>query len=148
MDRAELAAWLRLLETPQVGRESARKLLAAFGSPDAVLSAPTAVRRQVVAHEAATALAETPDNVLALIDSTLLWLNAATEAPRSVLTLGDPAYPKALLETADPPLLLYLHGDPALLNQPALAVVGSRNPTPQGKENARAFSASLSQAGM
>ncbi|MBC7955798.1 MAG: DNA-protecting protein DprA [Cytophagales bacterium] len=149
MDRDELAAWLRLLETPQVGRESARKLLTAFGSPHAVLAAPIAARREVVSAATATALAQAPDTVLALVDSTVQWLaSAAPDAPRQVLTLGDPGYPTLLLETADPPLLLYLQGDSALLGTPSLAVVGSRNPTPQGKENARSFSSHLSQAGL
>lgn len=149
MDRDELAAWLRLLETPNVGRESARKLLAAFGSPQAVLSATTAARQHVVPAETAKAFDETPETLLALIDTTADWLAAGTEeVPRQVLTLGDTGYPNALLETADPPLLLYLQGNSALLSAPSLAVVGSRNPTPQGKENARSFSAHLSQAGL
>jgi DNA processing protein len=149
MDRDELAAWLRLLETPGAGRESARKLLAAFGSPQAVLVAPTAARREVVPFETADALSKTPDSVLALIDVTAQWLDASTdEAPRQILTLGDPDYPALLLETADPPVLLYLQGDAGLLNKPGLAVVGSRNPTPQGSENARTFSSHLSQAGL
>jgi DNA processing protein len=149
MDRDELAAWLRLIETPQVGRESARKLLTAFGSPQAVLAATTAARKQIVSASTATALAQEPDTVSALVEATAKWLGTATdEAPRRVLTLGDPGYPPLLLETADPPLLLYLQGDVALLHAPSVAVVGSRNPTPQGRDNARAFSAHLSQAGL
>ncbi|MEO8152597.1 MAG: DNA-processing protein DprA [Rhizobacter sp.] len=148
MDRDELAAWLRLIETPQVGHDSVRKLLAAFGSPEAVLSAPAAARREVVTAPVAAALDKLPDTLTALIETTAQWLAAGNdESPRQVLTLGDARYPAALLETADPPLLLYLQGDVALLARPCLAVVGSRNPTPQGKENARSFSAHLSQAG-
>jgi len=148
MDRDELTAWLRLIETPHVGRGSARKLLAAFGSAQAVLAASTAARREVVTLDTATALAQTPDTVLALIDATADWLASGTDdAPRQVLTLGDPGYPSLLLETADPPLLLYLQGKAELLAAPSLAVVGSRNPTPQGTENSRSFSAHLSQAG-
>jgi DNA processing protein len=45
IDRDELTAWLRLLETPGVGRESARRLLAAFGSPEGVFRAPGAAQR-------------------------------------------------------------------------------------------------------
>ena len=149
MDRDELAAWLRLIETPQVGRESARKLLAAFGSPQAVLAASTAARKEIVPASAATALAQVLDTVSALVDTTLNWLAASTDdAPRHVLTLGDPSYPSQLLETADPPLLMYLQGDITLLHAPSVAVVGSRNPTPQGRENALAFSTHLSQAGL
>lgn len=149
MDRDELAAWLRLIETPQVGRESARKLLAAFGSPQAVLAASTSARKELVSAATATALAEVPDTVLALIETTVDWLAGTTEdVPRQVLTLGDSSYPSLLVETADPPLLLYLQGDANLLSAPSVAVVGSRNPTPQGRENAHAFSAHLSQAGL
>lgn len=148
MDPGELAAWVRLIETPHVGREAARKLLAAFGSPDAVLSASTAARQQIVSNAAAKALADAPDDVRTRVEAALRWLPDGTdEAPRHALALGDPDYPKSLLETADPPLLLFLQGRTELLRPPGLAVVGSRNPTPQGLENARAFSAHLSESG-
>jgi len=149
MDREELGAWLRLLETPQVGRESARKLLAAFGSPQAVMSASAAARKSVVGAFAANALGTPFEGLEALLDMTLDWAGAGTSAsPRHILTLGDPFYPSLLLQTADPPLLLYLHGHRELLAAPSLAVVGSRNPTPQGRENARAFARHLSQSGL
>ena len=75
------------------------------------------------------------------------WLAAG--ANRHVLTLADAAYPAELLEIADPPLLLYAQGNLALLAHPMrLAVVGSRNPTPQGAANARLFSKAFVQAGL
>lgn len=147
MDRDEVAAWLRLLETPLVGRESARKLLAAFGSPQAALAAPVVARREVVPAEVAKALDRPPDTLAGLVNATWQWLCDASTGPRCVLTLGDRAYPELLLQTTDPPLMLYVQGDVSLLGAPAIGVVGSRNPTPQGKDNARAFSAHLSQAG-
>ena len=147
MDREEVAAWLRLLETPQVGRESARRLLAAFGSPEAALAAPVAARREVVSAEPAKALEREAENLPALIDATCRWLSDDSTGPRHLLALGDPAYPELLLQTADPPLLLYVQGDVALLSAPGIGVVGSRHPTPQGKDNALAFSTQLSQAG-
>lgn len=145
IDRDELAAWLRLLETPGIGRESARRLLAAFGSPEAALGASIAARRQVVGGARAEALAVVPDTFDALLEKTLAWL----ALPRStVVPLGDSHYPPALLQTADPPLLIYAQGRIELLAAArSLAVVGSRNPTPQGLENARAFAAHLSRAG-
>ena len=145
IERDELAAWLRLLETPQLGRDSARKLLAAFGSPQAVLEASTSARREV-AGVAGAALASEPESIEALVESTWQWL-AAGES-RAVVTLGDEAYPQTLLDTADPPLLLYVQGRIGLLGAPSVAVVGSRNPTRQGVDNARAFSAHLSRAGL
>lgn len=148
LDRDELAAWLRLSETPKLGRESARRLLAAFGSPEAVIGASTAARRQVVGPVAATALEELPEQFEARLAATLAWLASADAPPRAVVALGDPAYPRQLLETADPPLLLHLEGRVELLDAVSLAIVGSRNATPQGIENARAFAAHLSRAGV
>ena len=148
MDREELGAWLRLLETPRVGRESARKLLAAFGSPDAVINASSAERGNIVGAGQARALASAPESLAALVNITFDWLAADTARARAVIALGDPRYPTLLLEAADPPLLLYAQGRIELLQADAIAVVGSRNPTPQGTENAHAFSAQLSQAGL
>ena len=148
MDREELGAWLRLLETPSIGRQTARKLLAAFGSPDAVINATSAARGEVVGAGPAHALASPPDSLAALVDTTFDWLAAGTAQARAVIALGDPRYPKLLLEAADPPLLLYAQGRVELLQADAIAVVGSRNPTPQGIENAHAFSAHLSQTGL
>jgi DNA processing protein len=51
------------------------------------------------------------------------------------------------LQTADPPLLLYVQGDVTMLSRPALAIVGSRNPTPQGRDNARNFAKALGELG-
>jgi DNA processing protein len=148
MDRDELAAWLHLIEAPGVGRETARKLLAAFGSPQAVLAATTAARRQVVGPRAAEALESLPSEVQALITTTQAWLAETGQGLRRVLTLGDADYPSALFQTADPPVLLYAQGRLDLLRCPTLAVVGSRNPTPGGVETAKAFATSLSQAGV
>jgi DNA processing protein len=147
-DADELAAWLRLLETPQVGRESARRLLAAFGSPQAVLSASVAQRKEVVGAGSAQALEKTGDGHDELLALTLAWL-AQTDGPqRHLIALGDPDYPAALLETADPPLLLYAIGRIELMRSESLAIVGSRNPTPQGREDAQAFATELGRAGL
>jgi DNA processing protein len=146
-DAAELAAWLRLLETPGIGRASARKLLAAFGSPEAVFRASESAHRQVAGSAVVQALASLPDNLPALVELTWRWLNADAQS-HHIITLGDPLYPAALLETADPPLLIYARGRLAALTGPSIAVVGSRNPTHQGLENAGAFARHLSSAGL
>ncbi len=147
VDPHELAAWLRLLETPQVGRESARRLLSTFGSPEAAIAASTRSRRDVIGDSAATALSTAPSGLDALVSATLTWLEDTSTAHRSVVTLGDPSYPAPLLDTADPPLLLYAQGRVELLQADAIAIVGSRNPTPQGEQNARAFAKNLGDAG-
>lgn len=147
IEPGELEAWLRLAETPDVGRESARKLLAAFGSPQAVFAAEGSALRQVIDAQATSALSKPGPDFDALLARTTEWLGAASPAPRRIVTLGDAQYPQALLATADPPLLLYVQGRIELLNWPAVAIVGSRNATPQGIDNARAFAAALSRAG-
>lgn len=147
-DRDELDAWLRLLGTPGVGRESARRLLAAFGSAEAIFAASKAARSQVVDAPLARALADAPPDHVRRLQAAIGWLESRDGARRSILTLGDPEYPALLLATADPPLLLYALGSLELLREPAVAIVGSRNPTPQGQDNARAFARNLGEAGL
>lgn len=145
--RSELAAWLRLLLTPGVGVESARKLLAAFGLPQAVFEQSHAAWQAVVGTRAANALDTPPEPLEAQVDRLVAWLAEAQD--RHVLTLGDPQYPAELLQMADPPLMLYVLGDVNALHHPRrLAVVGSRNPTPQGETNARQFAQALGEAGV
>ena len=148
MLRPELAAWLRLLLTPGVGLESARKLLAAFGLPEAIFAQPVSAWQTAVGTRAARALEAVPEDLDAQVDRLLAWL-AEEGHDRHVLTLGDPLYPAELLQMADPPLLLYVQGDVQALHHPRrLAIVGSRNPTPQGEVNARQFAQALGQAGV
>ena len=146
IDRDEFSAWLRLLETPGVGREAARVLLATFGSAEAVLQASTKARKAVVQLGPAAALAQIPEPFEARLSAGWRWLTSGEEA-RDVIVLGDPRYPRALLDSPDPPLLLYVRGRVELLERPAIAIVGSRNATAQGLENARAFAAHLGGAG-
>ena len=144
----ELAAWLRLVETPGVGRSSVRQLLAAFGSAEAVIGASTSARAGVVDAGVAGALAGAPPGFADLLARTTAWLAAAGSGRRFVLVIGDPHYPQALLEAADPPLLLYAEGEIDSLLGDSVAIVGSRNPTPQGLQNARAFAQALGAAGL
>ena len=155
MDREELAGWLRLTLTPGVGNTTARKLLAAFGLPSGIFCQSFTALAQVVSEVQATALGRLPPELPALVESTMNWLQLQTAdgsdlSQRSIVTLGDGLYPSALLEMADPPLVLYLQGDPAGLNVSArrIAIVGSRNPTAQGTTNARHFALALGQAGV
>lgn len=145
MERPELAGWLRLLETPGIGLGRARQLLATFGSPQAVFEAPAAAWHELLGAKAAEALGRPPDTLDAQVERTWQWLR--TNPRHQVLTLGDADYPDPLLQTADPPLLLYLSGRRELLQSACVAVVGSRSPTPQGRDNATSFSLGLSQAG-
>lgn len=78
------------------------------------------------------------------VDRSLAW---ADQPGQHILTLADAAYPRALLEIADPPTLLYVRGNPALLQKRGLAMVGSRNATPQGLQTAEAFAKALASQG-
>ncbi|WP_341677198.1 DNA-processing protein DprA [Niveibacterium sp. SC-1] len=141
--RAERAAWLRLGLIPGIGPATQRALLTAFGLPEAVFASGRAAIAATVGESAAALLLDTDNQ--AEIEKALDW----AETPGNhLLTLADAAYPQSLLQAGDPPLILYAKGRIELLQSPSLAMVGSRNATAQGVENARAFAANLSQAGM
>ncbi|MET3493755.1 DNA-processing protein DprA [Variovorax boronicumulans] len=153
MERAELADWLRLSLTPGIGDGAARRLLAAFGLPGQIFGQTAAALRQVLSQAQAEALQAAPAGLQAAIDQTWQWLQTAevNGVTRRLVTLGDTGYPASLLEMADPPLMLYLLGaadfDLTQLRH-SIAVVGSRNPTPQGATNARSFARALGDAGL
>ncbi|MDP2817337.1 MAG: DNA-processing protein DprA [Polaromonas sp.] len=144
MEAAELGAWLRLTLTPGLGNTASRKLLAAFGSAQAIFEQSASTLRQLGSDKLADALQTVPDTLGAQLQATLEWLQAGDN--RQVVTLGDSCYPAALLDIEDPPSMLYMLGALGTQAQAAiknralcLAMVGSRNPTPQGESNARQF---------
>lgn len=145
LDESELGAWLHLLHSPGVGREAARRLLARFLSPQAAIAAPIEQLRECVDAPTALTLATPPDGHAQRLAATLAWREAAPD--RQVLVLGDAAYPAQLLHNPDPPLLLYLQGDAALLASPCLAIVGSRQPTAQGLDHAQRFAHDMAAQG-
>ena len=153
MDLPELRSWLRLQLTPGVGHVSARAVLAAFGLPQEVFAQSLAALAEVVHERQARALLQWPPALDALAERTWQWLQADL-AHRRVLPLGDSAYPRALLDIEDPPVLLYAMGYGPVWERGwpdvsrCVAVVGSRNPTAQGSDNALAFAQSLAQEGM
>jgi DNA processing protein len=143
---SSLAAWLRLERTAGIGPRTAAALLDTFGSPDAVFSADFPALAAHVSPAQAHALLQPPaDATLRLLDATLDWLG---QPGHHVLALGDPGYPELLARIPDPPLLLYIRGQAALLAGPCLAIVGSRNASVQGRANALAFAEALSGAGL
>jgi len=141
------AAWLRLTLTPGIGGETQRKLLAAFGLPEAIYAAGYAAIRGVVGDKPAQLLLgpEAERDIEPAIDAALAW---AEQDGCHLLTLADAQYPQGLLQTADPPSLLYVRGNPALLNTPGIAIVGSRNATPQGNKTAEDFAKTLAARGL
>lgn len=142
---SELAAWIRLSLEPQVGPATAYTLLSALGMPEQIYDMGTAALMRHVPQDLARQLAAPLSAELdAQIARTLEWVQAPGH---HILTLADSTYPQSLLTISDPPILLYVTGEPSYLNGPALAVVGARSATLGGQENARAFSRHLAAHG-
>jgi DNA processing protein len=141
----ELALWMRFLRTPGLSTRRRIELLNAFGSLSALYEAPRALIAKHLGEEggALTALFAAPE--AARIEADLEWF---AQPDRHLLTWYDSDYPALLREIADPPAALFVLGQRTLLATPQLAVVGSRNPTAGGRENARAFARHLAQAGL
>jgi DNA processing protein len=144
---------LRLTLSPGIGNDTARKLLAAFGSAQAIFEQSTAALGHIGSNKLVKAIQAEPPGLAALLQTTLEWLQAGDD--RLIATLGDAAYPAALLNIEDPPLMLYMLGTRAKQwstvgqnKAPHIAIVGSRNPTPQGESNARQFARAFGSAGL
>jgi DNA processing protein len=161
--RENLKAWLRLSLTPGVGNITARSLLLGFGLPEAIFQRSALQLQALVSEAISLQLCRIPPGLDEAVETTWAWLHTQTHSGSSkilhkrLLTLADPDYPSSLMLTPDPPCLLYVLGQTQHLHllspptdqaPPALAVVGSRNPTPQGRLNAHDFAAHLSQAGL
>ena len=142
IDNDGLAAWLRLTLIPGIGGETQRKLLAAFGLPEAIFAAGRLATRAIAGNRADLLFDFDPSEE---VDRNLSW---AAKPGQHIITLADAEYPKALLEIADPPTVLYVRGNPSLLHKRGLAVVGSRNATPQGVQTAENFSRTLAAKGL
>ncbi|HRA81087.1 MAG TPA: DNA-processing protein DprA, partial [Thauera sp.] len=132
-DDTDLIDWLRLSAVPGLGAERQRSLLAAFGLPRQVFAAGRAAVASVIGHAAADALLTAPKQEW--IEAAQAWVE---EPGNHILTLADEAYPRTLLDIADPPVLLYVKGDLSRLQCPAIAIVGARTASAQGESNAEA----------
>ena len=155
-ERNELEAWLRLSLTPGIGNAAARRLLTRFGDPIAIFQASLAELQSCVSLAQAAQLRHLPDGFEQACENTWQWLHAQhAEFAHALITLGDVRYPDSLLHTADPPLMLYVIGPKSWLErtsplvdwQRCLAIVGSRNPTPQGADHAFQFAKYLASQG-
>lgn len=145
-DIEDLAAWLRLSMEPGAKPAVLRALLAAGGLPTQIYRRNAADLARLAPARLAAQLAAPPAPPLqAAVDAALAW--AASPGPHHILTLADADYPRRLLDIPDPPLLLYVCGDPSALSRPMLAIVGARNATAGGLANARAFARHLAEAG-
>lgn len=140
---AETRARLALLLLPEIGPRRWRRLLQHFGSAEAALAAPASAWRALGAPAAALE-ARHGARVRDAVAASLPWLE---QAAHHLLCFDDPRYPALLGELSDAPPLLFVAGDPALLERPQLAVVGSRRASRPGLDTALAFSRSLAAGG-
>ncbi len=140
----EKHAWLGLALTPGVGPRRLLRAVERCGTAARVLHLPLTelegleLPAQSAQFIASGEAANAADRELEKLAST-----GAT-----ILTWHDEAYPLRLREIYDPPALLWVRGDAALLSQSSLAVVGTRHPTPYGTGMAEKLSRELALRGL
>ncbi|MGB7174839.1 MAG: DNA-processing protein DprA [Candidatus Acidiferrales bacterium] len=144
MEPDQYLGWLALALTPGLGARTAGKLLRAFGSPGAIFSASLT---SLEAQQLPAAVAQAIHSRQPL--STAAKELAQTEAAKCrLITWDEPSYPQLLKEIYDPPPLLYLKGNAELLNRHAIAIVGTRRPTPYGNQMAERLARDLAARGL
>ena len=140
---SELEARLRLHRLPELGPKRFRLLIEAFGCASKAISAPASAWRSL-GLPAISAEARRSQEIRDGASAALAWL----EHPAQHLLMWDqPEYPALLAQIDDAPPLLFIAGDPGILEKPQLAVVGSRRASRPGMDTAAAFSRSLAGAG-
>ena len=131
-----------LLKTRGVGSVTFRRAMDIFDSPKELCEAS-----YTQLSKAGIFSPSVIDGLLAMnaqqVQVDLAWLDQSEH--HHIITLHDERYPKSLLQMYDPPIVLYVNGNPALLSEQQLAIVGSRNPTTTGAKNAHHFASVLSQ---
>lgn len=143
LSAAETRARLALLLLPEIGPRRWRLLLTQFGSAEAALAEPASAWR-ALGLPAAALEARQGARVRDAVAASLPWLE---QEAHHLLCFDDPRYPALLGELSDAPPLLFVAGDPALLERPQLAVVGSRRASRPALDTATAFSRSLAAGG-
>ncbi len=142
---SEAAHALTLLRTPGVGPVAHRLLMERYGSARGALAWLAGQGRGRASERANLASDSRPDPDRRAVERDLAWLALPG---RHLLALADPAYPARLREIPDPPPLLFVTGDPALLATPQVAVIGSRNQSLGGREQAESLARGLAAAGV
>jgi len=141
----ETEAFIALNMIPRVGPVRVQRLLEAFGSPQAILSAPISKLDKVpgIGAEVAASLAGW-QSVVALADE----VARVEKFGAQVITVASPSYPKPLKEIHDPPIVLYVWGTLEERDRHAVGVVGARNHSHYAGECAKKISYQLASAGI
>jgi len=136
--------WLALALTPGIGAGRGRKLVERFGEIDRLFAASlTELEAAGLAAASAQSIASGKSLELAATEH-----DHARELGAVVIVPGDAEFPRQLLEIYDPPLVLYLRGNAEVINQPGIAVVGTRHPTPYGIGMAERLACDLAGRGL
>jgi DNA processing protein len=144
LSREEELYWLALKLVPGLGTRTSGKLLDRFRTPQAIFRAS---RTELEAAGVNGAVAQSIASGITFEDAAA-QVDKMAEAGAVLITLGDPRYPQALREIFDPPILLFARGRVELLLSLAVAVVGTRRPTPYGLAVAERLSGDLAHAGL
>ena len=138
-----LAAWLALNRTPHLGPVSIRRLLEHYSSAVDIFAASASELIACGLNKQQIDGLLTPDWEAVEID--LRWQE---QDHAHICVLNDASYPARLRQIPDPPPVLYLFGDPEVASRQQIAVVGSRTPTPMGRETAHEFGTHLAALGL
>lgn len=137
-----LPHWLALVHTPGIGPVTFKRLLEQFGNPEAIFDTRHDSPEAILSEPVLKYLRQ-PD--WHAVEKDLAWLH---QDGNHILTLQDPLYPPLLREIPDPPPILFVTGNVELLTSLQFAMVGSRNPSPNGIETAHEFAADLCRHGL
>jgi DNA processing protein len=139
----ELTAWLTLTRAPGLHAGTLKQLLEQLHSVTSIVTASSVALRSAGASDTLIEWLQAPRD--GLIDDDRRWLERDAH---HFVPLGTPLYPPLLSALPDAPVALFVRGDPVVLSLPQLAMVGSRNPTASGRENAVSFAAHLARCGL
>lgn len=140
-DAGEIEAWLRLTACAGATPAAVRTLLGGLGPPEQIFAAPARELARLVGPDLARALrAPVSPAFVERFEAIVAWAQASDQ---HFVALGDPDYPSSLLETPDPPLVLYIWGEPRRLVAPLLGILLSRQATGEGLRNASEFARAL-----
>ena len=140
----DLIYWLMLLKAPNLGLSTLYKALKYFETPQQVFSAAAKKRSQTGFFKKNT-LKYLDKADKSLVDNDMEWQNNKN---CNIITIIDKAYPPQLKNIANPPPIIYIRGDMSYLSKPQIAIIGSRNPTAGGRQNAHNFAKKLSKLGI
>jgi DNA processing protein len=139
----DLPYWLALLRTPALGPRTLGKLLKTAVGPASIFELPEKALIEAGLKGRSINFLQNPP--WPMIESDLLWLE---QEGNHLITFADQHYPELLKQIYDPPFALFVRGNPEVLSSIQLGIVGSRNPTTDGRRMARDFSRQLAAVGL